>query len=189
MKKLFFILATFLMFGFKGYGVLPPFAEDIREIQAILCDPQLYNSFASSEILQKIEKDESGFLLTASHHTMQVNVIYIPQDLIGPAQFRLEFQSPEERGILGIDLLPPLAQGVREIQTILCDPKFYPALGSAEILQKIEKNASGYLITTHRYTMQVDIVYFAPEFPDAPNYNLEFHEPEARDNVAIPLSN
>lgn len=56
-------------------------------------------------------------------------------------------------------LLPPLAQSTRELRALLDDNRFYSSLGSAEQIQEIIRNETGYLIVTQNYSMQVDIKY------------------------------
>jgi hypothetical protein len=74
--------------------------------------------------------------------------------------------------------LPPLAQSTRELQAMLSDTRFYDSLGSAEYIQDIQRTEGGYLVTTPRYVMQVDVRYVRNERKIGPvPFELDFHQP------------
>lgn len=82
----------------------------------------------------------------------------------------------------GYSLLPPLAQSTREIQTLLADPRFYSSLGSAELIEQITRNDTGYLVATQHYTMQVDLRTIRREKPicGPAQFEFEFHIPSPK---------
>jgi hypothetical protein len=59
----------------------------------------------------------------------------------------------------GFAALPPLAQGIREYEALLSDPKFYQFLGSAETIRDILRTDHGFLVFTEHYVMKVDVLY------------------------------
>ncbi len=76
----------------------------------------------------------------------------------------------------GFALLPPLAQGIREIQTLLSDSRLYGALGSAEIIQEIVRNETGYMIVTPHYVLQADIHYLPLGKVGPAKFEFEFRD-------------
>ncbi len=94
MKKwIFILLAT------SGFTALPPLAQNMRELKALLADEHLYEMLGSPEMIQAIVRNDEGYLLTTPHYTLQVNVHYLPAEsgLIGPVRFQLEFQPPVDK--------------------------------------------------------------------------------------------
>lgn len=82
----------------------------------------------------------------------------------------------------GFSLLPPLAQSVREIQTLVADRRLYDSLGSAEVIQEIVRNEAGYQVVTQHYTMQVDLRIIRTEkrICGPAQFEFEFHLPAAK---------
>lgn len=77
-------------------------------------------------------------------------------------------------------VLPPLAQGIRERQALLNDPRFYGLLGSAEIIESITQTDSGYLVLTQNYSMKVDVIYEGRGEMCGPiQFDFEFNAPES----------
>lgn len=56
-------------------------------------------------------------------------------------------------------ILPPLYQGIQEVADILKDPQLGQLLSAGDVLLSIEKNDTGYLITTNHYELQANIIY------------------------------
>lgn len=73
-------------------------------------------------------------------------------------------------------MLPPLYHTLNEIKGILSDERLAQELGSAEGITKIEKNDEGYLITTYRYQLQVDVHYIPQKLIGNPKFELKFYE-------------
>lgn len=77
-------------------------------------------------------------------------------------------------------ILPPLAQSIRETESLLSDPRFYSSLGSAEMIKEIVRVENGFLVITQNYAMRVDVKYKGREGqrvgPIA--FELEFHQPD-----------
>lgn len=94
MKKFFLIL--FLSFSLNANlsAILPPLYQGIKEVTAILRDPQLGQLLSAGDVLLSIEKNDRGYLVTTNHHELQANVIYTHEAKIGPQQFTIVFDSP-----------------------------------------------------------------------------------------------
>ncbi len=91
----------FCLIAAAGFSALPPLAQSIKEMQAILADSRLYHSLGSPEMIQEFVRTEEGYLITTQHYTLQVNVKYLRgQHRIGPVQFELEFDEPIPRTYL-----------------------------------------------------------------------------------------
>ena len=75
--------------------------------------------------------------------------------------------------------LPPLAQGIRELQTLLADQRLYESLGSGEAIKEIIRTESGYLVVTRNYELQVDLKYGGGDrrLIGPIHFELEFKEP------------
>ncbi len=74
--------------------------------------------------------------------------------------------------------LPPMEQSSREIQTMLSDPRLQQSLESSSPIQSIERQDQGYLISTIRERVWVEIVYKRSHHPGPIPFDLVFHEPE-----------
>lgn len=78
-------------------AALPPLAQSIREIEAIIKDPQLYQLLDSAESIRDIKRTDGGYLVITAHQSLEVTITYLPSDRPGPAKFALQFSSPESR--------------------------------------------------------------------------------------------
>ncbi len=99
-----FFLATTVCFAAATLHVealLPPFFQSLKEYKALLNTPELSAALGSADIIHDIQRDDKGFLITTSKHTLRVDVVYDPrgQDepkgFVGPALFHLEFHAAE----------------------------------------------------------------------------------------------
>lgn len=90
MKKLIFIVFSMFLMS-TMYAVLPPFYHTVKEIETILSDERLAKELGSAEGITKIEKTENGYVITTYKYRLEVDVVYIPQHLIGPSKFELKF--------------------------------------------------------------------------------------------------
>ncbi|MFA6118808.1 MAG: hypothetical protein WCT85_01280 [Parachlamydiales bacterium] len=98
MKKIIFIFI--ILFSVKGFAILPPLYHSLNEIKAITSDERLSNELGSAELILEIKKNESGYLITTNKSTLQVDVIYIPQKMIGPGKFELKFYDKKPKVLL-----------------------------------------------------------------------------------------
>lgn len=91
MKRLLLIL-----FATTAFGALPPLAQGVREMQALLSDHRFYQALGSSEILKDVIRTDSGYLVLTQNYAMKVDVKYERRTdgVVGPVQFNLEFNPP-----------------------------------------------------------------------------------------------
>lgn len=90
MKK--FIFLFIFLFALKTTcAALPPLYQSLREIDAIISDERLSKELGSAEAILGIKKIKDGYLITTINYHVKVDVIYIPQKMIGPAKFELKF--------------------------------------------------------------------------------------------------
>lgn len=78
-------------------AVLPPFYQSTRELLALLKDPRLATSLGSAEPIVEINRTEHGYEVLTLHYRLEVDRVYKPQPMPGPARFELEFHGVEER--------------------------------------------------------------------------------------------
>lgn len=91
MKKFLFLA---LLLSGSVYAVLPPFAQSLREIDAIVSDPELYRLLGSAEAFQQILKTEGGYAVLTKNYYLRVDVQYLPTQRIGPVSFQLRYSQP-----------------------------------------------------------------------------------------------
>lgn len=73
-------------------------------------------------------------------------------------------------------LLPPLYQGIKELQTLLASPELGHKLDSGDILEKIEKTEYGYKITTSKRELHVHVIYNNNGKIGPATFTLKFEE-------------
>jgi hypothetical protein len=74
--------------------------------------------------------------------------------------------------------LPPLYQGIKELQALLDDPDLSAELTSGEVIESIKKTESGYEVQTNRSRLQVDVHYKPQSVPGPVSFDLQFHKAE-----------
>ncbi len=94
MKKFMGLIATFLLFSVPTFALLPPLYEGIKEVKTILASSDLSQKLQSGEVLETIQKNDSGYLITTNKHQLQVDVVYSQTGKIGPAEYELHFHEP-----------------------------------------------------------------------------------------------
>jgi hypothetical protein len=95
MKKFIFIFV--LLFSIKAYSVLPPFYHSLNEIKAIVSDERLAKIIGSAELILDLKRVQGGYLLTTNMSTLKIDVVYIPQELVGATKFELKFHEKMPR--------------------------------------------------------------------------------------------
>jgi len=94
MKKAFVLTVAMLMFTQSAFAILAPLNQGAVEIKAILSNEKFQTSFGASEVVQTIQKTESGYSLYSKEHQVDVDVTYKPIHRPGPADFELRFHDP-----------------------------------------------------------------------------------------------
>lgn len=72
------------------FAALSPLMQETKELKAILDDSRLDKGL-KGEMIQKIEKNEGGYLISTASKQMQIKVKYLPGTMPGPAKFELIF--------------------------------------------------------------------------------------------------
>ncbi len=91
MQKLkWIVLASFLII-LRAEAALPPLYQTSSEIKAIMEDIQLGQKLQSGESIEKIEKNDQGYLITTNKSQLQVKVTYQPAQQPGPVSYQLHF--------------------------------------------------------------------------------------------------
>jgi hypothetical protein len=80
-----------LLFIQSSFAALPPLWEGVKEIKAILENPQLGVSLQSGEEILKIKRIENGWLIITNKNRLPIKVVPQPQTIPGPQKFELEF--------------------------------------------------------------------------------------------------
>lgn len=94
MKKIAcFSLLSATLFGTTLSGALPPLAQSIREMKAVLQDERLYQMLESGDWIESIAYEENSYLiLTAKKRRLRAEVTYLPVEQLGPVHFALSFE-------------------------------------------------------------------------------------------------
>ena len=75
--------------------------------------------------------------------------------------------------------LPPLPQSKRELLAILSDNRLMERLSTADVIEKITRVDNGYLITTSRETLLVEVTYIHNDRIGPIEFQLDFHQPQS----------
>jgi len=97
------LLLLFLFISIKIHAVLPPLYHSLNEIQGIISDERLAKELGSAQGIIEIKKVEKGYLITSYKYQLKVDVIYIPQEIIGSSKFELKFHKKKPRKFLETD--------------------------------------------------------------------------------------
>lgn len=145
---------------------LPPFFQTTKELNSLLSDPRLYSTLGGAESIERIERSAHGYVVSTKNYSVEVTVHYTPSGYrAGPARFELEFGPRRPTANLQssqspMGALPPLADSLRELSAILNDRRLGDALGSGAFIESIQRTESGYLVTTAKETLEIEVIYF-----------------------------
>jgi hypothetical protein len=101
MHRFIFFACMTLTFGI--FGALPPFAQSVKELKALLSDERLEELLGSSEGIREIMKTDSGYAVVTYSRFLKVDVEYKSLGHPGPVPFEFHFFEP-------IDLTVPNEQ-------------------------------------------------------------------------------
>ena len=95
MKKLFFLssFAFFSLFTSLSHAALPPMAQSLREMNAIINHNFFLSPKMIAENIISIHKTELGFILETTHFVIPIQINYLPQEMIGPRVFEVHFDT------------------------------------------------------------------------------------------------
>jgi hypothetical protein len=156
----------------QSFYALPPSAQRIREMRALLTDLSLWSLLGPNQTIQKIEKTENGYRVAADSFSLEVKILY-KQDgrRIGPADFEFVFSELETFSQPSHGQELTAEQTLQELQALLADPCLYEILGSVQLIEKIEKTENGYFIQTNRDSIAVRIIE-AQGHSDLPQFDF-----------------
>ena len=85
------VLITLVLSTSAAFAALPPLAQSSREIQAILESPEAYQLLGGAEPINKILRCDNRYIVFTASKELWVDVHYLKNGKIGPAEFKLEF--------------------------------------------------------------------------------------------------
>ncbi|MCC5831602.1 MAG: hypothetical protein JJU12_00970 [Chlamydiales bacterium] len=92
MKKL--LIALVLLASSPAYAILSPLNQSIAELRNIVMNDQLSKKLPSSEQILGVKAVENGYLIHTQDYSMFVEIVYKPQQMVGPVRFDLIFHEP-----------------------------------------------------------------------------------------------
>lgn len=90
MKRLIII---FILLSSFQFAALPPLFQSTKELSSILNDKALQQKLGSSETIDSIIRSENGWTIITKNYYLKVDVEYLPQQMPGPAIYKLHFQN------------------------------------------------------------------------------------------------
>ena len=90
MTKVLFILGMAACTQLSA--LLPPVWQNVAELKAILQDQQLNQFLDSAELIQKIEKTETGWAIVTNRSTTYADITPEKQAMPGPEKFSIHFR-------------------------------------------------------------------------------------------------
>ena len=92
------LLVCLLFFGASSaFAMLPPLYHGLAELKAIVNHQAIGEKLPSGEMIEEIAKQQDGYLIYTRGYVLSVSVIYIPQEILGPGKFELQFGDVERR--------------------------------------------------------------------------------------------
>jgi len=77
-------------------AALPPFHQSVKEMQALLSDPEFQDLFGSAEAISEIVRTEDGYEVATRTKRMRVDIRYRSLGRPGPVPFSFSFHEPVE---------------------------------------------------------------------------------------------
>ena len=75
-------------------------------------------------------------------------------------------------------LLPPLYQSVEEYTRLLKDPELEKAIGSGQVIESIERTATGFIVKGNRSSVEAKIVYEPQNHPGKAHFHFIITNPK-----------
>lgn len=70
--------------------------------------------------------------------------------------------------------LPPLYETLKEFKSLIEDPRLENSFTSGEAIVKIERDEQGFIVSTNKRTIHVQVVYEPATMPGPEKYKLVF---------------
>ncbi len=86
-----YFLPTLFILTAPVFSALAPLPQSVREIEAILMNPQLAQYLPSCDQIDQITRVVDGYIFITKAHILKVTVIYDTAPRIGPKKFTLQF--------------------------------------------------------------------------------------------------
>lgn len=75
-------------------AAVPPFAQSVREIDAILHSEEITVLVPPTSSILQITHIPFGYLIITNMEILMVEVVYLPEECVGPRKFKLFFKKP-----------------------------------------------------------------------------------------------
>lgn len=96
MKKMITALVAMLLTTQCVFAALPPLAQSLKELKAILNSDEVADSLGMAEPIIEISRTEEGYLIRTQSQKLSVDVIYKSSKIIGPVPFDLKFHKTKQ---------------------------------------------------------------------------------------------
>lgn len=90
-KFVAFSVLSLSLLGQSAFAALPPLWQSAAEIRAILNCGELSDYIDAGETIQQIQKEGDFYQISGTNSDCLVEVVYLPNDICGPAKFELIF--------------------------------------------------------------------------------------------------
>lgn len=168
----------------NAFALLPPLAQSIAELKAILHHEQLQHDLGMSNRIESITKTDHNYAIDTSSSQLIVDIVYKPMKHPGPAQFELKFnpvmkKENNETKTKSSDTkaLPPLAQSISELNQLIDNEQFKRLLTMGEGIVEIKRVNDSYIIKTFHKELKADVIY-TPSSPAGPvKVEFKFNQP------------
>lgn len=91
MKAWILILGMTVSLCTVANAALPPLAQNLVELKAILNDKELTQLLDMAEVIESIERTSNGYRIKTARKIIDVDVVYLPSRRIGPQSYKLVF--------------------------------------------------------------------------------------------------
>ena len=99
MKKIITLALTLLAIQGSAFAVLPPLYQSLTELKTIINDERLGQYLQSGDLITDIRKVNDGYLIETNRGQLLAKVVYQPNNMPGPARFKIEFEQANGNAI------------------------------------------------------------------------------------------
>ena len=130
---------------------LPPGAMSLKELRAVLSDKKLEAFLGRVHVIERIEANERGYLVSTPYQSLQIDVAYTNRG-IGPAKIELFFHEPtriyNSHNIIDLEDRNQAKECLKFLQDLVGSTKLWEFVGPSDRLFKISRLDDGYLVIT-----------------------------------------
>jgi hypothetical protein len=91
MKKILFMMLACVSLK----AALSPTFQSAAEVKAIFESEEFLTNFGTPDRIVSCEKTETGYVIKSDTHQQSIEIVYTPNELLGPASFELIFSDLE----------------------------------------------------------------------------------------------